>query len=366
MVAACNVSASDSAVSGLTSVASGACFASLDPARHGAGAFETPASSRRRARRGCVLLAMLFVGVVFATSAAAAGEVRQALRCDYCSSAAHMEGVAVQRGPGDHLVYSLERNEIRRFEVVRHCQDRGAEDSDGTRVCRQWSYGAQERSVEPGVQRFFDRLVATYRDLGGRLHASPRMEFAQLADDFGPAPMPGSGDQDAVVHDAYLFAGSSSFRNWVVDAYDKAQDAQSELRVLRRVLDGPVRFRSSIGRVDFGLAEDVSLRGRIAFPDGSQVDVVRASGAAMSVYEPGTAIDASGTPIPDFSHDPWSGQGEHDRWHLIGIHAPSRPHEWCRLVALSGVACELLDEEVTAIRCGRPTDGGVVRCRPPA
>lgn len=56
-----------------------------------------------------------------APTVALADAVLQAHRCDNCSSASHMEGVAVQHGVGERYVYGLRSADARKFRVDFQC-----------------------------------------------------------------------------------------------------------------------------------------------------------------------------------------------------------------------------------------------------
>ena len=310
--------------------------------------------------------------LMFADSALAQ-PVLQAHRCDNCSSAAHMEGIAIQHGTGYRYVYSIPASEIRKFWVERYCDGLPPRSADGAArsesdldysVCPAWSHFAIEEPVEAAVIEFLGKMKQAYTAYGNSLNGFEVVDYSEISaaiSEYGSFPVVRSGEPDA-----YDFVEHSNTRNSILDVYNTILDQRNNPHTLSWLMRSAVSFTAHGIGINFNLQGAVSLRTRLVFNDGSSVMIQILSNPDRAEYVMGSAVDSTGTPIPDPSYNQTTGVSP-GGGSLYGTHDPvSNPERWCQMASsAAGIPCVQGDWGAggggTRIVCGR-VNGGPIQC----
>ncbi len=299
---------------------------------------------------------VLALGLSLVVTTPAQATIYQAHRCDNCSTAEHMKGVAVQNGVGIRYVYSVPNGQIRKFHVERWCSDdpqnldgpidrdlqKGTSDQSS---CALWQYAANESPAEADVASFMIQVRAAYQAYGNSFQGFEPLQFSELV------PLLGRTTQ----MNAYDFVSVSNNRTTVLNAYGDALDMRNFPPVLMNLMRPVITFASQGIGINMNLQNVTGLRSRLTFNDGSQV-FMRIENSDMVAYLDGSARDANGALIPDHSHAP--GGVNHDR--LVGTHHTSNPSAWHAWASQLGIPVTS-SGNTGGFQCGR-VNGGPIHC----
>lgn len=285
---------------------------------------------------------------------ASAMPVYEAHRCDHCSTPQQMQGIALQNGLGTRYVFSVTRAEIRKFHVERWCGDnpQGTPD-DGRNVdvkpdeqttCTWWHHVVLEDAVEPELTDFVYRMREAYLAYGNSFYGYEVVHISELA--------PYLGRTEEI--NAYSFVRNSDIQTRVLRPLNDILDQRNNPHIIMNLIKPSFSLQHEGMGVNFAQQDRSGLRTRVTFSDGSEVHAEIRNNRA--VYEPGSARDANGALIPDYSHRP----GGANEPHLIGDHNTSDGNGWIEWAHLLGIPV-VVQGGSSRIQCGT-VNGGPIQC----
>lgn len=265
-----------------------------------------------------------------------------------------MQGIALQNGLGTRYVYSVPRAEIKKFSVERWCGDnpQGQPDAgknddgipDDQIACTWWQYTAFELPVESDVSDFVHRMRTAYQAYGNSFQGFEDVHFSEIRQFINR-----SGEINA-----YSFVRDSAIQTQVLRPLNDVLDQRNNPHTLMSLMRPSLSFQHQGLGVNFTQQDRTGLRTRITFDDGSEVHAKIEDNRAD--YAPGSARDANGALIPDYSHRP-GGANEH---RLIGHHNASDADGWLTWANLLGIQVET-QGSTSVFSCGQ-VNGGAIRC----
>lgn len=220
--------------------------------------------------------------VAFTLSMWALPAMGAVLRCDACDSQQINHKLVAHGGVGDRLVFDFHNGEVRSFLV--------SVDRDAHRL-----YGQppplqiEEQFVQPEDREAFRAIAAVWRANRGSL----KFNIELGPGDFGyPAGLLANRNaSDVVMRPSYRFQVGLAVATWGLGQSGPWGASAGELIAITR---------ATILTVAEVFTGQVQIRVRVVFPDGSSaVFVIDRSHSQEARYEPGSARDSDGNPLPD-------------------------------------------------------------------
>lgn len=220
--------------------------------------------------------------VAFTLSMWALPAMGAVLRCDACDSQQINHKLVAHGGVGDRLVFDFHNGEVRSFLV--------SVDRDAPRLFGQPPpLQIEEQLVQAEDREAFRAIAAVWRANRGSL----KFNIELGPGDFGyPAGLLANRNASYVVmRPSYRFQVGLAVATWGLGQSGPWGASAGELIAITR---------ATILTVAEVFTGQVQIRVRVVFPDGSSaVFVIDRSHSQEARYEPGSARDSDGNPLPD-------------------------------------------------------------------
>jgi len=254
--------------------------------------------------------------VAFTLSMWALPAMGAVLRCDACDSQQINHKLVAHGGVGDRLVFDFHNGEVRSFLV--------SVDRDAPRLFGQPPpLQIEEQLVQAEDREAFRSIAAAWRANGGSLKFDTVLDPGTLG--YPAGLLANRNASDVVMRPSYRFQVGLAVGTWGLDRSGPLSRQVGEVIALTR------STMLTLAEVWTG---KLQIRVRVVFPDGSTaVFVMDRNHSLEARYEPGSARDSDGNPLPD----PWSLDNSHT---LAGQHvftSEDNLRRWLELAEFFGI-----------------------------